>query len=157
VVAESRPQRVVDAFGIPDEHARVQERGLLALVEAVGALELEQLAEVLFGRRPLSARESPLRPSVVAVDRLRDVDPAELLQRVVEDPLPEDALPRAHERLRDDGDVEANRLCLGTRRAVEPRVLEVRRELRIVDRRRVDVADSSHDETVTIDREERRA
>src|SRR4029079_1926640 len=110
VRAQARPERVVDAFGVPDEHARVQERGLLALVEAVGALELEQLAEVLFGRRPLPARESPLRPSVVAVDRLRDVDPAELLERVVEDPLPEDALPRAHECLRDDGDVEANRL-----------------------------------------------
>jgi hypothetical protein len=40
---------------------------------------------------------------------------------------------------------------------VEPRVLEVRRQLRIVDRGRVDIADSSHDETVTIDREERRA
>src|SRR5689334_23202654 len=46
VRAQPPPQRVVDARGIPDEVARVEERGLLPLGEGVGALEIQQLAVV---------------------------------------------------------------------------------------------------------------
>jgi len=72
-------QGVVDTLGVPDQEARVQQCGLLALVEPIRALELEQLVVVLFGWGSLSSRERPLRASVVAVDRLRDVNPAKLL------------------------------------------------------------------------------
>jgi hypothetical protein len=43
------PQRVVSALGVPDDGARVEQRRLLALVEAIGALELQELVVVRFG------------------------------------------------------------------------------------------------------------
>jgi hypothetical protein len=46
VLAQSRPERVVDALGVPDQVARVQERGLLTLRVTVGALEVQQLVVV---------------------------------------------------------------------------------------------------------------
>jgi hypothetical protein len=61
---------LVDALWVPDEVARVEQRGFLTVVEAVGVLELEELVVVLLGGGLLSSRERPLRPSVVAVDRL---------------------------------------------------------------------------------------
>jgi hypothetical protein len=72
-------QRLVDRRRIPDEVACVQERCLLALVEPIGALEVEELVVVLLGGRFLSTRERPLRASVVAVDCLGDIHPTELL------------------------------------------------------------------------------
>src|SRR5262249_49729675 len=76
----ARHQRVVYAIRVPHEMAGVQERRLLPFVKSLRALEIEQLVVVLLGRRLLSSRESSLRASVVAVDGLRDIDPAELLQ-----------------------------------------------------------------------------
>ena len=94
VLAQASPERAVDAFRVPDEVARVEERGLLPLGERVRALELEQLAVVRLVQL-VSRPERPLRASVLAADRLRDVDAAELLQRVLDDPLPEDPAPAA--------------------------------------------------------------
>jgi hypothetical protein len=148
VLAEPRPERVVDTLRVPDEVAREEERGLLLLGERFRALELEQLALVRLVQL-VSRPERPLRASVLAADRLRDVDATELLQRVVDDPLPEDAFPRPHERLRDGGHVEADGLCLGPRRAVQTRVLHVSRELGVRDGRGVDVADSCHKRSVS--------
>src|SRR5205807_8438921 len=128
----------------PSAHRLVDGRRLLPLVEAIGALDLGPPGVALLDEPLLSAPERPLRPSVVAVDRLRDADAAELLERVVDDALPEDRLPRAHERLRNRRNVEPDGLRLGTRRAVAPGMLHVLGELRIGDRRRVDVADPRH-------------
>jgi len=49
---------------------RVEQGRLLAIVEPIRALEFEELVVVLLGRGLLSARERPLRASVVTVDRL---------------------------------------------------------------------------------------
>jgi hypothetical protein len=70
VGAQPFDQRLFDAPRVPDQVARVEERRLLTVVEPLRALELQQLVVVLLRRRPLSARERPLRASVVAVDRL---------------------------------------------------------------------------------------
>ena len=70
LVAQPFPQVIVDAVGIPDEHARIQQRGRLALVETIRPLEVQELVVVRLRKTLLSARERPLRPSVVAVDRL---------------------------------------------------------------------------------------
>ncbi len=70
VRAHPLDQRLVHTGRVPDEVAGVQQRGLLAIVEAVRAREIEKLVVVLLRRRPLSSRERPLRASVVTVDCL---------------------------------------------------------------------------------------
>ena len=78
VLTQSSQQLLIDASRVPDQVAGVEQSRLLSIVEALRALELEQLVVVQFRWGPLSPRERPLRPSVVAVDRLRDVDAAQL-------------------------------------------------------------------------------
>ena len=104
VLAEACPERIVDTLRIPDEVAREEERRLLPLGERVRALEFEQLAVVRLVQL-VSRPERPLRASVLAADRLRDVDAAELLQRMLDDPPAEDLVPATRERLRDVGNV----------------------------------------------------
>ena len=104
VPAQALPQRVVDALGIPDEVARVEERGFLPLRVVVRALEVEQLAVVRLVQL-VSRPERPLRASVLAADRLRDVSAAELLQRMLDDAFAEEPVPAARERLCDIGNM----------------------------------------------------
>jgi hypothetical protein len=47
VLAELRPHAVVGSLRVPHQHAGIEERCLLSVVETVGALELEQLVIVL--------------------------------------------------------------------------------------------------------------
>jgi len=147
-VAEMRPQILPHtfgrAFGIPDQHARVQERGLLTFGEAIGAFELQQLGVVLLGESLLSAPERSLGPSVVALDGLRNIDAAELLERVLNDAVPEDRVPRSRERLGDRGNVRANGLRLRAWSPEPARVVQVRPELGISEAVFVDIADASH-------------
>src|SRR4029079_9223102 len=70
VLAQPRPQRVVDTLRVPDEVAGEEKRRLLPLGERVRALELEQLAVVRLVQL-VSRPERPLRASVLAADRLR--------------------------------------------------------------------------------------
>ena len=107
-------------------------------------LEVEKLFVVRLGQPLLSAPERPLGSSVVAVDGLRDVDAAELLKRVFEDPLAKDPLPGPGERLRDRGHMGANRLGLGSRRTKAAGLLHVQAELGICETRLIDVADPRH-------------
>ena len=144
VLAEARPHRVVRALRIPDERARVEERGLLPGGVAMGALEVQEVRVVVLDQPLLSGPERPLRPSVVALDRLGDVHATELLQLVVHDPLPEDRVPRARERLRDGRDVGPDGLRLGPWRSVPARTVKIVDELRIGECRRVDVAEARH-------------
>jgi hypothetical protein len=144
VLAQASPDGVVGALGIPDEHARVEERRLLPLAEAVGALELEELLVVRLRQPLLSAPERPLGPSVVAFDGLRHVDTTELLERVLEHALPEDQLPRAGEGPRDGGDMRPDRLGFGPWGSEPAGVLHVSAELRIFELVDVDVADPRH-------------
>src|SRR3989442_15251050 len=95
VFAKPRPHVPVRALGVPDEHARVEQRGLLSVAEPLGPLEVQQLLVVVLGESLLSRPERPLAPSVAALDGLRHVDAAELLQRMLDEAVPEDPLPRA--------------------------------------------------------------
>ena len=144
MLAEAFPDDVVGAFGVPDEHAGVEQCSFLPLAVPVGALEVEEIAVVLLLDALLSGPERPLRSSVVAVDRLRDVDTAEFLERVLDGAAAEDRLPRTRERLGDCGDVRADRLRLRTRCSEQPRLLEVLDELRIRERRGIDVREPRH-------------
>src|SRR5207244_1914932 len=111
-LAEHRPDTIVGAFGIPYEHARVKERGLLARGETVGALEIQEIPVITFREPLLSTLERPLRPSVIALDGLGYVDAAELFERVLEDARPKDTVPGSGECVRDGRDMRANRLRL---------------------------------------------
>ena len=67
---EQRPNAIVGALRVPDQHARVEERGPLARGETVGPLEVQEVPVISLGQPLLSAPERPLRPSVVALDGL---------------------------------------------------------------------------------------
>ena len=133
VQSKALPERVVRALRVPDERARVEQRRLLALVVAIGALELEQFVVVDLGKSLLSTRERPLRASVVTVDRLRDVDATEFLQRMLDQPGAEGALPVRREGAQHGGHVGSDRLALRARRAVARGVLEVPAELGVLE------------------------
>src|SRR6266851_1662330 len=142
------PERIVGALGVPDEHAGVEERGFLTSAEAIGGLEPQQVGVVILGEALLPPTEGSLRPSVLALDRLRHVDAAQLLEGMLEHACAEDPLPRVHEGLRHRGHVEADRLCLGARSADAARLLEVAHELGIGQRARVYIADPCHEPIV---------
>src|SRR5207245_272894 len=144
LLSQAGPHAVVDSLRVPDEHAGVEQRRPLPRVVAVGALEVEEIAVVLLLDALLSGPERPLRSSVVAVDRLRDVDAAEFLERVLDGAAAEDRLPRTRERLGDGGAVRADRLRLRTRCSEPPRLLEVLDELRIRERGGIDVGEPRH-------------
>src|SRR5439155_3873822 len=107
-------------------------------------LESEKLGVVVLGQALFPPTEGALRASVLALDRLRDVDAAELLQRMLDDAAPEDPVPGMHECLRDRGNVEADRLGLRSRCADATRLLQVAHELWIAERPLVYVADACH-------------
>src|SRR5207248_8254664 len=75
-------------------------------------------------------------------------------QRMLDDPLPEDPVPAARERLRDLRDVRADRLGLGPRCSVPLRERHLLDELGVGERAWVDVADPGH--VLKIARERRR-
>jgi hypothetical protein len=76
------PERVV-GVEVPGDRLRVGQRGLLALVELVGALEVQELVVLALDqteRRPL---DRALVAAVLALDAARVVDAAELLEVLV--------------------------------------------------------------------------
>ncbi len=79
------PESVVREARVPDDRARVCERGLFPLVERVRVEEVEEIVVVLLGEPLLSSLDRPWDASVGALDRLGDVDPAQLLELVIED------------------------------------------------------------------------
>jgi hypothetical protein len=70
VLVELAPQLVVCDLRVPDDGAGVAEGRLLPLAVPVRGLELEQVGVILFGEPLPSSLDGPLRPSVVALDRL---------------------------------------------------------------------------------------
>ena len=108
------PERVVSDVGIPSDGAGVSQRNFFSFGELVRVGEVQELVVLLFGEAFPSALDGALDPSVVAVDRLRDVDAAQLLHRVVEDAVPERQVPRLRERAddrRECGKIEALKPC----------------------------------------------
>jgi hypothetical protein len=141
---ELLPQRLVGDVGIPDDRARVGQRRLLARAELLGVRERQQLVVLLFGQAFPSALDGALDASVVARDRFRDVDPTELLHGVVEGTVPERQIPRLREGADDGGIVRADRLALGTGRALTARQVEIAEDLGICDGCRINVGNVRH-------------
>ena len=94
MLVEPLPERVVGDLRIPNDGARVGERGLLAGAELVGVGEGQQLVVLRFGQSFPSPLDGALDASVVTIDGFRDVDAAELLDGVVEDAMAKRRVPR---------------------------------------------------------------
>src|SRR5207248_221629 len=103
-----------------------------------------ELVVICLDQSLLSARERSLGPSVVAVDRLRNVDPTELLDAMITDSRAEDPLPAPRKRTEDRWNVCADRLALGSRRAEPAGVVEVAAKLGIGQLVVAKVADGRH-------------
>ena len=144
VLVKLRPQGIVGDVGIPDDRARIRKRDFLAFAEAGGFFELQQIVVLLFGESFPSSLDGALDPSVLAVDRLRNVDAAELLDAVIADAMAEGKVPRLRERADDARHVGTNRLALRARCAFPAGKLEVTGDLRIADAGGVDVRNMGH-------------
>ncbi len=70
VLVQVGPEAVVRDVGVPKNGARVTECDLLPLRIATRGLKLEQIGVVGFLEALPSSLDGPLRPSVVALDRL---------------------------------------------------------------------------------------
>jgi hypothetical protein len=120
VLVKLCPEGVVGQTGIPKDGAGVAEGGLLPVGVAVGVLELQEVVVMGFGEPVLSSLDRSLDASVLAGDRLRDIDPAQLLDLMIENPIEKCRAPRLGEGVQDRGDVCADGLAFGSRRAVRP-------------------------------------
>jgi hypothetical protein len=138
------PERIVGDPRVPDDGARVGERGLLAFGEAIRVLEMQELFVLLLGDGLLSRPDRSLDASILALDGFGHVDPAELFEGVVANPVAESQLPCLRERPDDCRHMRSDGLALGTRRPMEPGVFKVTLDLRVGHRRRVDVTDACH-------------
>src|SRR5262249_55731146 len=129
---------------VPDDRARVGQRHLLALGEPRRLREMQKIV-VFFFREALPSRlDGALHASVFALDRLRDVDAAELLDRVVADALAKRELPGLREGADHIRVVGTNRLALGARSPLTSRALEIAADLRVRYARRIDVGNVRH-------------
>jgi hypothetical protein len=99
------PQCVVGDVCVPEDGARVSKRRLLPFRVAIGVLELQEVVVIGFGESLPSSLDGSLNPSILTRDRFRDVDPAELLDLVIEDPVQKRGTPRLGEGVENGGDV----------------------------------------------------
>src|SRR5204862_78492 len=126
VGVEALPDVIVRELRAPGDGARVGERRLLPLVVAISGLEVEQLLVIALAEPLLAAAAGALAAAVQALDGPRHVDPAELLDRVVADPLAECRLPLHPEVAQRRRHVGANRLALRPGGPMPRRVVEDR-------------------------------
>ena len=124
VLMELRPESLIGEIGIPENGAGVAKRGLLPFGVAVGVLELQEVVIVGFGEPVLSSLDRSLDASILTGDRLRDIDPAQLLDLVVEHSIEKCGAPRLGEGVQDRRNVGSNRLTLRSRSAVRPSILD---------------------------------
>jgi hypothetical protein len=68
VLVQLLPESVVGDPGVPDDRARVGERGLLAFGEAIRVLEMQELFVLLLGDGLLSRPDRSLDASILALD-----------------------------------------------------------------------------------------
>ncbi len=115
MLMELAPQCVVGDVGVPQDGAGVAKRSLFPFGVALGSLELEQIRVVLFREALPFSLDGPLYPSVVAFDGLRHVDPAQLLDVMVEDPVEKRCAPCLGKCVKHSGHMGADRLALRTR------------------------------------------
>jgi hypothetical protein len=79
------PQGVVRDIGVPDNRAGVSKRRLLPLGKFIGTLKVKQLVILGFGESLPSTLDGPLNASILAVDRLGNIDAAHLLDLMLQD------------------------------------------------------------------------
>src|SRR6185436_13307633 len=106
------PQGLVGDLGVPDDGACVGQRRLLPLAELRRLREVKEIVVLFLGEPLPSGLDGALDASVLALDRLRDVDPPELLDGVVADALAERQLPGLREGPDDARIVGPDRLAL---------------------------------------------
>ena len=94
MLVQPRPELVIGDTRVPDDRARVGERGFLALVEAIRVLEVQELFVLCFSNYLLSRPDRSLDASILAFDGFGHVDAAELFQGVVANSVAERKLPR---------------------------------------------------------------
>jgi hypothetical protein len=78
----------------PGDRLGVGQRGLLALVVEVRRLEVQEVFELPLGQARALGFGASLIPAVLAFERTRHVDPAELLEGVVDHAAAVELLPR---------------------------------------------------------------
>src|SRR5206468_11329670 len=144
VLVQLRPQRLVRDLRVPDDRARVGEGHLLTLGEFRRIGEEQEIVVFLFRQPFPSGLDGALYPSVLALDGLGDVDAAELFDGMIADALPERQLPGLRERADHTRVVGADRLALRPGRPFATRALQIAQDLRVGDRRRVDIGNMGH-------------
>src|SRR5689334_5644008 len=101
---------------MPGDRLGVGERGLLALVVALRLLEIEQVPDLVLDEVAARRRlHRALIAAILALDRTRHVEAAQLLDGMVEHAVPEDVAPRIGEEPEARGNVRPD--C----RALRPR------------------------------------
>ena len=131
VAMQLGPQRVVRQVRVPQDCAGPPQGGFLAFVEGVRGLKLEQLEVLIFCETFLSGPDRSLIASVAAIDGLRNVDAAHLLDRVVADAVSKNGIPSLGEGAQHRRHVRPDGLALGPRGPVDAGVLEITGELGI--------------------------
>jgi hypothetical protein len=144
VVVEFRPKCIIRDFGIPDDGARIGERDLLPLGELRRRREFEELVVLIFAEAFPSSLDGSLYASVLALDRLGYIDPAQLLDPVVAHAVPERHVPGLRERPDDGRVMRADCLALGPGRSLAARLIQIAKDLGIGYRCRVYVRDAGH-------------
>jgi len=140
------PQLVARERRVPADRIRVTQRDPLAVAEEVRRLVALERAQLLLGDqlRLLSRPDSPLIPSVLAFERLRDTQAAQLFDRQIDDAVSEEGVPRRQEGAQDLRLPGADRLDLGARRAVQHRALQLGTEVVVLDLGRVCIPNARH-------------
>jgi len=113
------PERVVGVEP-PGDRLRVGQGRLLAFAEPGRALEIEQVVVLPLGQALRPGLLRALVPAVLALDRARDVHPAQFLDGVIAYPVAEDRLPGPGEGPEAGGHVRAHGRTLRPRRALPP-------------------------------------
>jgi hypothetical protein len=79
------PQGVIRNIGVPDNRARISERHLFSFGKFGRTLKVKQLVVLGFGESLPSTLDGPLDPSVLAINRLGNIDPAHLFDFMIQD------------------------------------------------------------------------
>ena len=78
------PKRRVGDVGIPDNRARVGQSDFLPLGKFIRSFKTEQFIVVIFRQSLPPSLDGALDASILAVDRLRHIDSAHLLELVID-------------------------------------------------------------------------
>jgi hypothetical protein len=133
--------RVVDRQ-IPGDGLGVGERRLLPVVVMRRILEVDEIAVVVLDESLPGCLHRALVAAVLALDRARDIDAAQLLDRVVGNPVLEHVAPGARERPEHGRHVGADRLAFRPRRAFAPAAIELGQHRRVGDGGGINIADA---------------